>query len=317
MSKKFKNVLISFALASVVAVTAAMTGCSIKTKYPRAEITVEFNEQTYKIEYTLYRNLYPQTVQHFIELADAGYYDDMIIHNYTSSDWFTGAYSYTAEDGDNLGYSSAYTARGMSEYLEHNSKEEAYYKLFNDGALTPSVYKKLIYNDKGEQIVSKDDALPTLIGEFSNNDHVIEKGALTASYGCLKMFYYGKGSTNQKVAIENSFGQLLEHDYKYNCATSVFAMQTGTSSSYGASNYCVFATLRNESATNAFNKLNDAISDYIADLLGGSSSKFSTSVKVTVDNLDTFADEGGQGIDVTFTATAQPIVVKSVKITKY
>lgn len=317
MSKKIKHVLISLALATIVAFSAAMSACTIKTKHPRAQITIEFNDVTYKIEYTLYRNLYPQTVQHFIELADAGYYDSMIIHNYTSNDWFTGAYGYNDDGEDVLNYASAYEAGAMDEYLEENSKEEEYYNLFNEGKLTPSVYTNLIYDEKGAQTVSADDALPTLIGEFSNNDHVIENGALSADYGCLKMFYYSKGTTNQKVTIRNSFGELLEHDYKYNCATSIFAMQAGTSSSYGVSSYCVFATLRNSSALTAFNNLNDAIADYISDELGNSSSKFTSTAKVTVDNLDTFADEGGQGIDATFYSTIKPIIIRSVKITKY
>ena len=40
-------------------------------------------------------------------------------------------------------------------------------------------------------------------------------------------------------------------------------------------------------------------------------------VSVPVDTLDTFADEGGQAIETSFTTTQKPLIIKSVKITKY
>ena len=311
MSKKIKHVLISLALAAVVSVSAAASACTVKTKHPRAKITIEFNEQTYDIEYTLYRNMYPQTVQHFIELADEGYYNGMIIHNYSSTDWFTGSYSYDENE-----YETAYSTAGtLREYLESKSKEQQYYDLA--GKLTPSVYKQLRYEGQKE-VVSKEDALPTLIGEFANNDHRIDKGALTADFGVLKMYYYDKGEDNhQKVAIENSFGQILEHDYRYNCATSVFAIQTSDSSSYAESKYAIFARLRNDKAKKSLNALSDAIEDYISDNFSSTSKSFTTSVTTQVDNLDSFAEEGGKSVDATFTLTAKPIVIKTVKVTKY
>ncbi len=312
MSRKIKYAVLTFALAAVVAVSAAMSACTISTKHPRAKINVSFNDVTYSIEYTLYRNMYPQTVKHFIELADEGFYNDMIIHNYNAStDWFTGGYGYNTGD---LSYETAYSNGTLAEYLETNSKEGQYYKLFNDGKLTPSVYKRLSYGADGKESVDEADALPTLIGEFPQNDHVIKNGALSASLGCLKMFYYDKGETNQKVAIENSFGQLMEHDYQYNCATSVFAMQMGGSSSYNASKYCVFGQLRNDGARDVFDELLEAISDYTASV---TSTKFTTSIKTNVDNLDTFAEDGGKDIEVSFTLTAKPLIIKSVEITKY
>lgn len=313
MQKTIKRVIFAVTAAAVVSVSAALSACTIKTKHPRAEISIEFQGVTYDIEYTLYRNMYPATVQHFIELADAGFYDNTVIHDYKSNDWFTGAYTYKGEYTTN--YEQAYADGAMQEYFEEHSNEEQYYALAS--SLTPTVYKNLSYDGKGNQTVNVADALPTLIGEFSANDHTIDKGALSAGYGVLKMFYYSKGDTNQKVAIKNSFGELMEHDYKYNCATSVFGIQTGTTSSYSATSYCIFGQLRNDSNKEKLQNLQEAISDYITDNLGGSSSKFTTSVTMEVDNLDTFAEEGGQGISVTFAATAQPIVVKSVKITKY
>ena len=315
MSKKIKCGILTFSLAAIVASTAALSACTIKTKHPRAEITVNFNNVDYQIEYTLYRNMYPQTVQHFIELADSEFYNNMIIHDYRASDWFTGSYKYDATSDE--GYISSATNNALGEYLENNSKEADYYALAGNGTLTPTVFKQVTYDKNNKPQVVAADALPTLIGEFSQNDHNIDKGALTARTGSLKMFYYSKGESNQKAAIKNSFGQIMEHDYAYNCATSVFSMQVSSGSSFTATNYCVFGELRNDTAQKTLEKLLDAVDDYIADVLGGSSSKFTSSVKTEVDNLDTFAEEGGRGIETTFTMTSTPIVIKSVKITKY
>ena len=308
MSKKIKFAFITVALASMVTLSAALSACTIKTDHPQAKITISFNDETYNIEYKLYRNMYPQTVQHFIELADNGFYDNMIVHDYKDgADWFTGAYSYVS------GEDSLYAPSTFSEYLENSYKEEDYYKLFTDGQLTPSVYSKVSYDEKNKDkaIVSSEYALPTVIGEFSENQHNIEKNALTAKFGSLKMFYYDKGTSNQQAVTQNWAGQIRSQDYKYNCATSVFSMQVGTSN-YGASKYCVFAELKDDNASKELGKLKDAIDDYKTDVAGN----FTTSgIKTRVDTLDAFATDGD--IEVSFTMTSIPIIIQNVKITKY
>ena len=90
MSKKLRFAAVTFALAGAIAVSASLSACAVKTSHPRAKISISFNEVTYDIEYTLYRNMYPQTVRHFIELADAGFYDNTVIHDYRSNDWEIG-----------------------------------------------------------------------------------------------------------------------------------------------------------------------------------------------------------------------------------
>ena len=214
MSKKIKNLCLSAALAAVVGISAPASACTVQSKHPAAKITIEFNSETYEIEYTLYRNMYPQTVQHFIELADSGFYNDTIIHDYKSSDWVTGAYRFDSDDA--YGYTASYSGNSMAEYLENHCKEEDYYKLMTEGIksgdFSASVYTKYIYDDKGGEIVSLDDALPTLIGEFKDNGHKIEddKG-LSASYGTLKMVYYKKEGI-KPIFVQNSFGQILPRD---------------------------------------------------------------------------------------------------------
>lgn len=313
MSKKIRNMCLAFALASVVGISAS--ACTIQSKHPNAKITVSFNSKTYEIEYTLYRNMYPQTVQHFIELADSGFYNDMIVHDYKSSDFVTGGYSYDgAEEG---GYKAAYDGGSMAEYLETHCKEKNYYDLVTagiaNGEFSASVFTKSIYNDKGEEIVSNENALPTLIGEFSENNHKIENNkALTASYGTLKMVYYKKDI--KPVSVCNSFGQVLSRDYNYNCATSLFSMQVGSSTSYDASKYCVFAQLKDDSARDALGDLTDAISDYSSKI---GSSKLTTTVKTTVDREDKFADDSGRDIEASFAIISMPIIILKVEITKY
>lgn len=312
MANKFKKGFISCVVATAVGLSMFASACSLKTSHPNAKITVDFNNVSYEIEYTLYRNMYPRTVQHFIELADNGFYDNMIVHNYnTSSDWFTGAYSfngYTAPEGESeLTYESAYKngANSLKDYLSKNSKEQAYYDLAKDvQKLTPTVFKRVAGN-------KVDEPLPTLIGEFSENDHKIENKALTAKTGSLKMFYYEKADPNKKTAIVTSSNQILEHDYKYNCATSIFSMQVGNSTQLSENKYCVFAEIKSSSA-DKLNELLKNIAEYIED--NGYSGKFTTSVTIGVDNLDEFSKAKAE---VSFSVPAAPLIIKSVKITKY
>ena len=326
MSKKIKKACLAAALAALVGVSAGVSACGT-TKHPNARITIEFNNETYVIDYMLYRNMYPQTVQHFIELADAGFYNDILVHDYKSSDWFTGAYSYNAQQdvADENGqvsavatdYIASFSRSAMRDYLEANSKEKEYYDLvtagFKTGSFSASVYSRTIY-DKDKEIVSVDDAIPTVIGEFANNGHKIkdDKG-LKASYGALKMYYYSKDI--KPIYVKDSFGDIRNGDYGNNCATSLFAMQVTASSSYDANKYAVFGQLKNDKSKDALEDLTNALKDYSANL--SSSASWSTSVAMQVDKEDKFADEGGRDIDVNFTVICLPLIIRSVKITKY
>ena len=136
--KRLKHALIGVAVAATVSVSAMLSGCTIETSHPRARITVEFNNTEYVMEYTLYRNMYPQTVRHFIELAEAGFYDNTIIHDYTTNDLYGGGFAYNSD-----AYSEAISDGSMDDYLDNPSYylEDNYNQLFEGGKLTPSVYK--------------------------------------------------------------------------------------------------------------------------------------------------------------------------------
>ncbi len=303
--KFLKRLTCAAAIVGAVGVSVSMSGCTIETNHPNAQITIEFNGETYEINYKLYRNMYPQTVRHFIELADEGFYDNTIIHNYTSNDWYGGGYSYISEGDDS--YSSNYK---YASYFESASKEKAYSELFKSGALTATVFKEGVEPDK--EHCTADNALSTLIGEFTSNDHNIDNGALESQYGGLRMYYTSK-TTTAKVPILTGKKQYLEHDYKYNCATSLFAIQVSTSSSLSSDDYCLFGVLKNDDATEALEDLQEAIEDYIDSI----TTSFTYTVSnITIDNYEEVSDDD-KGVDTSYTATSMPIVIKSVKITKY
>ncbi|MBO5327797.1 MAG: peptidylprolyl isomerase [Clostridia bacterium] len=310
--KKLTRVACVTAIAGIAVFTGAFSGCTIETKHPHVEITIEFNEVEYDLEFQLYRNMYPQTVKHFIELANAKFYDNTIIHNYNSRDWYGGGYSFVDEET----YKSAYdTAGGLEDYLIENSKEQTYYEdLFQKGLLTPSVYKTFTENYKG------DTPLSTLIGEFSANDHEIQKGALTSQLGALRMYYhsgktYDGEKTSEKVWVETTRDdEAFERDYGYNSATSMFAVQVGTSSDLTTSKYCIFGHLNSDADLEKLEELKDAIADYIADAFADDSSDFVQTVEVAVDHYEEIADKG---TDVSYSVTAKPLIVKTVKVLKY
>lgn len=305
LKKLWRATLICATVATFVG-GAALSGCQIKTDYPEAKISVEFNNQTYVLEYKLYRNMYPQTVQRFIELADNNFYDNTIIHDYQSSDWFAGGYSYDATT-----YAQAYDDGAMGDYLETNSKEKAYSDLFKTGVITASVYANRGADGK------LTDALSTLIGEFKANDHTIKNGALGSKKGALRMYYSDKASTaDQLVWLDKtSTNQVLEHDYAHNSATTLFAIQTSATSSLTTSNYCIFAHLK-DNDTDALSSLQDAIRDYIEEYLDGDNAKFkATTESIAIDLYDAMVEAGTN--EAQFSVTKMPIVIKSVDIVKY
>lgn len=313
-----RKIVIGLVSALVVTFSAtAASACKIETEHPQVEITYEFDSKTYAVKYTLYRNMYPNTVRHFIELTENEFFNDTFIHNYATNDWFTGGYEYNEASYTSL----SENASQMSEYFDDYSKEDAYVKLFNDGILTPSVYSNFSYETIGKenvQVVQDKDALPYVMGEFKNNiAQEIENGALTAEYGCLKMFYYEKTSTQKVYVTPVHDNRVFMADYKKNCATSVFMVQTGSSSSYSSSDYTVFGKLDDDET---FADLLDAISDYKSNNYGSSSSSsFTLSTTARVDNTDNFSNkaEADKGKSETFNVPLKPIIVRTVRVTKY
>lgn len=316
---KIKKLALASALALTVGVTASAAGCSIATDHPHAKITFrlvkgENDVQDFTLEYTLYRNMYPQTVKHFIELSKAGFYNNMIVHDYYAGEWVTGLYNYEGYQE----YSTAIENSGsMSDYFDDYSKDGEYIALFNKSALTASVYGNIDLNGN-KQVVNKKYALPTVMGEFKNNiNQEIQHGALTSTSGCLKMIYYPESASSdasdKKIYVTPTSDQIIQADMKYNSATSAFAVQLG-SSSYSYTDYCIFGKVTNE---DALNKLKKAVEDWFAELSDNSSDHYVTSSA----NVAAYVPKKDGGFDTdsvstSFNAPKTAIVIKSVKITK-
>lgn len=308
-NKLVKKLIVAASLVCMAGTVAATaTACNIETDHPKVRISVEFNSQNYDLDYVLYRNMYPNTVRHFIELTENGFYNNTMVHDYDSKDWLSGGYAYNAED-----YNASAAVNAYTDYLEGHSLEQSYMDLFNGGKLTPSVYAQYDYDANHNMQLSRQSALPTLIGEYKNNiNQAIEKGALTAEQGTLKMYYYEKESKGKVHVTPTSDQVIWNADYSSNCATSIFSMQVGTSTDYDEANYCVFGKME---STATLTELIDAIDDYYDSVSASSLS----ADDVNVDNLvEIFSGEtADKGLEVDFTLPALPIIIKSITVTKY
>ncbi len=293
----FKRLFTKFMTAAAIVAMAFGIGgaaaCNMQTDHPEVRISVEFNGGTYDLYYTLYRNMYPTTVGHFITLAENGIYNDMLVHDTSrSTDWISGGYKYDAAD-----FSAKAEANALADYLQEHSVETSYMELFNAGKLNTGAYN---YTDRS--------MLPTLVGEFSKNSSPeIENGKPTAQTGSLKMYYYEK-KTTEKVLSDFGQGELFQRDYKYNCATSLFAMQIENGNTLSGEYYCVFGRLNN---LDALQSLKDAIADYD----GASTTVTGVSVDNDVEIYSPNVED--KGITQSFKMYSQPLVIRSVTVTKY
>ncbi len=294
MKKTLKRIAMAVAAAAVLTAVPFMSGC--ESSHPEAVITISYDGTEYELNYKLYRNMYPQTVRHFIELAESGFYNNTIIHNYSGSSYiYGGGYSYS--DTYETDYDEG--ELGMLDYFEINSKEAEYYNLaINTDTLTPSVYRD---NIDGRYI----DALPTVIGEVGET-HVIQNGELTGGFGALRMYYSDKSfddDFDDTVYLDKDGNDdvVIMADYEQHSATSLFSIQTSSSS--GSSDYCIFGQLVETQA--------------LTDLISAIESATVTVSDVPIDTRDVLLGEADVANFEDFTVTALPIIVVSVEITRY
>ena len=249
MAKFFGNALgkvfsVVLAVFLLVGVAFAFVGC--ESDYPQIRITIQFNDNdsdtddTYVLNYRLSRKMYKQTVNHYIELIDAGFYDGTVIHDYQSNRMVGGGYTYNDVEND--------------DYRDLASLAEAYDAL----SLTPTVWADEEYTQ----------ALNTLYGETAANGHGIDgEGAYTNEKGALGTYTYLDSSelpTPKPVvsAHKTSDGSDRKNiPYQYNAVTSMFYLYTGSSTS-ADSNFCVFGVLADDDSSTRFDELLDAIDAY-------------------------------------------------------
>ncbi len=285
-----KIVCATLALGSVLGCSATFAGCT--TDRPEAEIKIEFNDKTYTLEYTLYRKIAPATVSHFIKLAEEGYYKNMLVHDYADSKMYTGGYEYKADD--------------LAGSLALNYEKD-YFGLVADYKNFPIT----VWDDENRK-----DPTYTLYGEFSKNNFQVENGALQQTYGALTMYYTPK-DTEETVTIKRADGKGYTNgkDYEYNSATSLFSINLSTTATSSTS-YCTFAKLSSDSKS-TLEKLQKAIASYISTLgtEEDAEDEFTESVTVYVNENDPVLENAND--QETYEVPVKPIVIKSVKITKY
>ena len=89
----------AFLFAAVLFVGTMFMFVGCETKRPEISMKIEFNGETYTLGYTLYRNMYPQTVAHYMELIDKKFYDNTVIHDYQSNYIIGGGFYYDESVG--------------------------------------------------------------------------------------------------------------------------------------------------------------------------------------------------------------------------
>ena len=300
------NIRRIISLASVLVVGSAAIGmfAGCTTQHPEVTITYSFNGKNYSVRYVLSRNDAPRTVQHFLELADAGFYDDLCVHDFEEDGAiYSGGY-YFDEDGELQEVDYLNTVKRLEE-------EKGI-------TFTQSVWK----------MNENKTPLYTVYGEFkANNVETQYSRENRHSMGALVMYYTDKGKFNDDVWVEradggkNNDGKVTEFKpYKYNSATSLFYTYTGSSSAKLDNDYCVFG-MANEDQLKTFL---DAIKNYIAGLTADEddeSVSFTEEIFWDSNHFNQFDDyeevRHGDGTATYQTPVEKPIIIKSVKVNKY
>lgn len=281
------NRLLKKAVCGMLVVTGAIASVGMfsacETKTPKVAMEIEFNGETYTLEYKLYREIAPKTVNHFLYLADSGYYNDVIVHDYdaTGLRLYTGAYKYDASNEDD----------GFLEYQDYYTKVKGYEELkpFPHSVWTSS---------------NKETPTYTLYGEFTNNKFSVKSGTLAQTFGSLTM-YYSEKVTETTVEVERSDGtDTDEKPYKYNSATSQFFISLSTTENK-SSDYCTFATLADKSVS----KLESLLEAIQAE------EDFTETYTLEIDNDDRYVADYDN--TATYAVPVKPITIKSVNVKKW
>ena len=295
----------------------AFAGCT--TKHPEITVTYTFNGTDYAVAYRLSRNDAPRTVQHFIEVADTGFYDGMCVHDYGDSKIHTGGY--TLENGA-LVEKDYFSAMKAAE--EEGTKfSQSVWANGNDVVSSSPVF------------TTADDTMTplyTVYGEFSNNgnnltharENVHEFGALVMYYNAEKQPENGANpprvTTLRNDGGKNNGGDKYDKDksYVYNSATSLFYTFTGQSNATLDSQYCVFGKVT-DAGSKKLQELIDAIDKYQDDLSEDAAFTDTTLIGPSeylqyepIERIKT------SGLNAEYeTPVDVPILIKSVKVNKY
>lgn len=300
MKHKLRRII---SLASVLLVGGCTLGmfAGCTTKHPEVTITYSFNGKDYAVRYTLSRNDAPKTVQHFLELVDAGFYDGMCIHDYKSDAMYSGGY---------------YLKDGELEEVDYFTKVK---ELEEEKGIT---FTQSVWTADGNKT-----PLYTVYGEFYDNgvEHQYAREN-RHSRGALAMYYQQVQDTSKptiEVTVERADGgasndgnPLQEQPYYWNCATSL--IYTFSATNYTLDNsYCVFGMANEKDYREKLEEgLFAAIAEYEEDLPEEESFTKETTEKLN--QYDPFEEVRNAAITATYdTPVDRPIIIKSIKINKY
>lgn len=288
--------LFSIFAAAAVLFTCTLMFAACESKYPEIEMKISFNGETYTLTYKLYRSPYAQTVEHYLELIDMGYFDNTVIHDYDEGDrMIGGGYTYSSlESGDITGDLTAL------EYDEATLNEDESVKI------PVSVWK------------DAEGTLPTnrLYGEIESNGFQTNFSGMENQTGAIGTYSYVSKNEKNSVHVKrtnNSSGELAEREYYKNSVTSMFYLSLGSSAA-SDSNFCVFGELADSESVTAFSDLTTAITDYIsAQQETDDSYSFTETFETEIE--DDMANESRYS--VTFNVPKVKIIIQSVEVTKY
>ena len=202
MNKKLVRRIAAAFTAAVIGAGAICMFAACTSDHPQVTITYTFNGNDYAVGYELSREDAPETVQHFIELADAGFYDGTVIHNYDTNFLYGGGY--TIEEGM-LQEKDYFTF--VKEYEEEH-----------DYKFTQTVFK-----------TDGTTPLYTVVGEFPDAGRGPETSHLFHTKGALVMYYNSFKNFSYDVLVERADGgkgndgeKMDRKSYLYNSTTSLF-----------------------------------------------------------------------------------------------
>lgn len=297
MKKKslFRGISVGVAAALSAGALMMFAGCS--SNNPEIRITYSFNGKDYEVDYRLSRSDAPNTVQHFIELADAGFYDGLIVHDYQNYRMYSGGYRLVDGELEEVNYLETVRALEAEQDITFTQS------VWADTACTEGLY--------------------SVYGEFTSNGVEQQYGKeLSATRGALVMYYTDKGNFNGDVYVKRADGgadndgqEVQSVGYEYNSATSLFYTFTGENDT-DASNYCVFGMAINYEEQME-NGLLAAITEY-ENTLSDDATFTETQSNVRLNQYDYFEEVSKGDLTADFeTPMTMPIIIKSVVVTKY
>ena len=320
MKKNLFRRVISITSAAVLCTGACALFAGCSSNHPEVTITYVFDNQEYAVDYRLSRIDAPKTVTHFLELAEAGFYDNTCVHDYTGSYFYMGGYRFNGQDDENV--STDYFTLDPIDYFTEVKKIEA-----GEGE------KKITFTQSVWKDSEATQPLYTVYGEFpANGNDTQYNRELSHKAGALVMYYTDKGDFNRNVTTlrndggKNNGGNKYDtKNYRYNSATSLFYTFTGESGADRMQNYAVFGEAIKYN--DQFLPLVNAISKFISDRSGEGNDEYSFTTTQSIKNVNEFEQPGDADfeslrygkIDAEYQTPMgdSAITIRSVKVKKY